>query len=148
MIKVEISAEDFDAGSEMAELSSLGGGAVASFIGQVRGDGEVEALELEHYPAMTEKALRDIAGTADDRWSLHGITVIHRVGKMSLGEQIVLVCTSSDHRQDALEACSYIMDRLKTDAPFWKKQWHKDGSSEWVEERQSDLKAKDKWQVG
>lgn len=147
MIKIEVRFESFDAGREISGLSELGGGAVASFVGQVRGDGKVVALELEHYPVMTEKALRDIAETADDRWPLHGITIIHRVGKMTLGEQIVLVCTSSDHRKAALESCSYIMDRLKTDAPFWKKQWHQDGSSEWVEERQSDLDAKDKWRA-
>jgi molybdopterin synthase catalytic subunit len=145
MIKVDVRFESFDVGLEMSGLSELGGGAVASFVGQVRGDGKVAALELEHYPVMTEKALRDIAETADDRWPLHGITIIHRVGKMLLGEQIVLVCTSSDHRKAALESCSYIMDRLKTDAPFWKKQWNRDGSSEWVEERQSDLDAKNEW---
>ena len=145
MIKVEVSAQDFDAGIEIAKLSALGGGAVASFVGQVRGDEAVKALELEHYPPMTEKALCEIAETADNRWPLHGITILHRIGKMALGAQIVLVCTCSDHRQVALDACSYIMDRLKTDAPFWKKEWRKDGSSEWVEERKSDLAAKDKW---
>ncbi|MEP2988708.1 MAG: molybdenum cofactor biosynthesis protein MoaE [Parasphingorhabdus sp.] len=145
MIKVEVSADDFDAGYQISKLSALGGGAVASFIGLVRGDDDVEALELEHYPVMTQKTLRDIAETASDRWPLHGITIVHRVGKISLGEQIVLVCTCSDHRNAALDACSYIMDRLKTDAPFWKKQWFKGGRSEWVEERQSDLDAKCKW---
>lgn len=147
MIKVEVRAEDFDAGYEIGQLSSLGGGAVASFIGQVRGDEAIVALELEHYPVMTEKALHSIAETANSRWPLHGITIMHRVGKMALGEQIVLVCTCSDHRQASLESCTYIMDRLKTDAPFWKKQWYKDGSSDWVAERQSDLDANDKWQV-
>lgn len=147
MIQIKVAAEDFEAGIEVSRLSELGGGAVASFIGQVRGDDEIEALELQHYPGMTEKALQDIAETADDRWPLHGITIVHRIGKLGLGEQIVLVCTSSDHRQAALEACSYIMDRLKTDAPFWKKQWLTDGSAAWVEERQSDIDAKDKWQV-
>ncbi len=145
MIKVEVYADDFDAGFEISKLSALGCGAVASFIGLVRGDGDVEALELEHYPVMTQKALRDIAETANGRWPLHGITIVHRVGKMSLGEQIVLVCTCSDHRSAALDSCSYIMDRLKTGAPFWKKQWFKDGRSEWVEERQSDLDAKGRW---
>ena len=146
MIKVSISHQDFDAGREIAALSELGGGAVTSFVGQVRADGQVEVLELEHYPAMTEKALHEIANTAAERWPLHGITIIHRVGKMSLGENIVLVCTCSDHRSAALQACSYIMDRLKTDAPFWKKQWNKDGSGEWVDERQTDLNAAKKWQ--
>lgn len=145
MIKVEVGDQDFDVGFEVNQLSVLGGGAVASFVGQVRGDENVEALELEHYPLMTERTLHEIAKTAEKRWPLHGITILHRVGRMELGAQIVLVCTCSDHRQAALDACSYIMDRLKTDAPFWKKEWRKNGSSNWVEERKSDLAAKDKW---
>ena len=124
MIKVVVSADDFDVGKETSEISENGGGAIASFIGQVRGDGQMEALELEHYPAMTEKALFAIAETAKERWPLHGISIIHKVGRMGIGEQIVFVCAGSDHRQDAIDACSYIMDRLKTDAPFWKKQWY------------------------
>ncbi|QJB68494.1 molybdenum cofactor biosynthesis protein MoaE [Parasphingorhabdus halotolerans] len=146
MIKVHVSEEDFDTGAEIAALANYGGGAIANFIGLVRGDGDVTGLELEHYPAMTDKALHAIADTAADRWPLHGITIIHRVGKLVLGDQIVLVCTASDHRQAALGACSYIMDRLKTDAPFWKKEWRDDGSSDWVEERQIDLDAAEKWQ--
>lgn len=145
MINISVSESDFNAGLEIEKLSALGGGAVTSFVGQVRGDPGLAALELEHYPAMTNKALFDIARTADQKWSLHGITIIHRVGKLPLGAQIVLVCTSSDHRQASLEACSYIMDRLKTDAPFWKKQWLSDGTADWVEERQSDLKAAQNW---
>jgi molybdopterin synthase catalytic subunit len=145
MITVLVSESDFNAGHEIGKLSALGGGAVASFVGQVRGDPGLEALELEHYPAMTDKALLDIANTADQKWALHGITIIHRVGKLPLGAQIVLVCTSSDHRQASLEACSYIMDRLKTDAPFWKKQWLTNGTAAWVEERKSDLAAAQNW---
>ena len=146
MITIRISEDDFDAGAEIKALSKLGGGAVASFIGVVRGDGDVKGLELEHYPAMTEKALREIADISDEKWPLRGITIIHRVGKLALGDQIVLVCTASDHRQAALEACSYLMDRLKTDAPFWKKEWQEDGSGKWVEERQTDLDALKKWE--
>lgn len=145
MITVRVSPDDFDAGKEMAALSDLGGGAVASFIGQVRGNGDIAALELEHYPAMTENILHEIAATADKRWPLHGITIVHKVGKLDLGAQIVLVCTCSDHRQAALQSCSYIMDRLKTDAPFWKKQWRADGSCDWVEARRSDISATEKW---
>lgn len=145
MITVLVSESDFNAGHEIDKLSALGGGAVASFVGQVRGDPGLEALELEHYPAMTDKALLDIANTADQKWALHGITIIHRVGKLPLGAQIVLVCTSSDHRQASFEACSYIMDRLKTDAPFWKKQWLTNGTADWIEERQSDLAAAQNW---
>lgn len=145
MITIRVSEDDFDAGREIQALSKLGGGAVANFIGLVRADGSIQALELEHYPAMTEKALHDIAAVADKKWPLHGITIVHRVGKLALGEQIVLVCTASDHRHAALDACSYIMDRLKTDAPFWKKEWRADGGGAWVEERQSDLDAARNW---
>lgn len=145
MIKILVLNDDFDAGVEIANLSALGGGAVASFVGQVRGDGELDALELEHYPAMTETALRKIAEKADKQWSLHGITIIHRVGRLKVGEQIVLACTCSDHRQAAIEACSFIMDQLKTVAPFWKKEIKQDGSESWVEERQSDIDAAKSW---
>ncbi|VAW02015.1 Molybdopterin synthase catalytic subunit MoaE [hydrothermal vent metagenome] len=146
MITIHVQTDDFEMGAEINTLAALGGGAVASFIGQVRGDGEVIGLELEHYPAMTQKALREIAETANGKWELHGITIIHRVGKLKLGDQIVLVCTCSNHRQAALEACSYIIDRLKTDAPFWKKELRADGSGKWVEERQSDIDTARGWE--
>jgi len=145
MIKIVVRPDDFDVGAETALLSALGGGAVASFIGQVRGDEALAALELEHYPAMTEKALRQIADTASDKWPLHGTTIIHRIGRLNIGEQIVLVCTCSDHRKAAIEACSYIIDQLKTVAPFWKKEIGKDGAESWVEERQSDIEAAKNW---
>lgn len=145
MIRISVIENDFDAGIEIKNLSAQGGGAVASFIGQVRSDGMLEALELEHYPAMTEKALRKIADKASGKWDLHGITIIHRVGRLQVGEQIVLACTCSDHRQTAIKACSYIMDQLKTVAPFWKKEIGQDGSESWVEERQSDLDAAMGW---
>lgn len=145
MIKISVSAADFDAGAEIRKISELGGGAVASFTGQVRGDGNLLALELEHYPAMTEQALRAIADEAAAKWLLHGITVIHRIGRLEVGDQIVLVCTGSDHREAAISACSFIMDKLKTVAPFWKKEIWQDGSESWVEERQSDLDAAADW---
>lgn len=145
MISITVQEDDFDCGAENGRLSALGGGAISSFVGQVRGDGKLQALELEHYPAMTEKALRKIAVNASEQWALHGITIIHRVGRLQVGEQIVLVCTCSDHRQAAIEACSYIMDQLKTVAPFWKKEILQDGTENWVEERQSDLDAAQNW---
>lgn len=145
MISITVQHDNFDSGAEAHRLSALGGGAISSFVGQVRGDGNLHALELEHYPAMTEKALRKIAMQALDQWALHGITIIHRVGRLRVGEQIVLVCTCSDHRQAAIEACSYIMDQLKTVAPFWKKEILHDGTENWVEERQSDLDAAKSW---
>lgn len=145
MIKIEVGVADFDIGSEMLGAASYGGGAIASFVGQVRDDGNLQSLELEHYPAMTEKALREIAETAKNDWSLHAVTIIHRVGKLAIGENIVLVVTSSDHREAAMEACSFIMDRLKTVAPFWKKEVRLDGVEQWVEERESDIKASKHW---
>lgn len=145
MIKISVIESDFDAGAEIKDLSTLGGGAVASFLGQVRGDGNLAALELEHYPAMTEKALRKIADKAASQWNLYGITIVHRVGRLKIGEQIVLACACSDHRQAAIEACSYIMDQLKTVAPFWKKEISHDGSESWVEERKSDIDAAERW---
>ncbi|MEH6757767.1 MAG: molybdenum cofactor biosynthesis protein MoaE [Parasphingorhabdus sp.] len=145
MIKILVMEGDFDAGEEIKALAALGGGAVANFVGQVRGGGKLAALELEHYPAMTEKALRKIADKAAEKWTLHGITIIHRVGQLQVGEQIVLAATCSDHRQAAIEACSYIMDQLKTVAPFWKKEIRLDGSENWVEERQSDVDAATSW---
>ncbi|GAA0469911.1 molybdopterin synthase catalytic subunit MoaE [Parasphingorhabdus litoris] len=145
MISIAVQEHDFDAGAEINRLSARGGGAISSFVGQVRGDHKLHALELEHYPAMTEKALRGIAVRASEKWELHGITVVHRVGRLQLNEQIVLVCTCSDHRQNAIAACSFIMDQLKTIAPFWKKEIFEDGSENWVEERQSDLQAAKDW---
>ena len=145
MKKIEVITGDFDAGAEIANLSTLGGGAVASFVGQVRGDGDLIALELEHYPAMTEQALRQIADKAAQKWDLHGITIIHRVGRLKIGEQIVLTCTCSNHRQAAIKACAFIMDQLKTAAPFWKKEISRNGSESWVEERASDVEAAENW---
>lgn len=145
MITISVSQKDFDAGTEIRKIADLGGGAVASFTGQVRGDSDLVALELEHYPTMTEQALRAIAEEAASQWPLHGITVIHRVGRLEVHDQIVLVCTGSDHRQAAISACSFIMDKLKTVAPFWKKEIWRDGSESWVEERQSDLDAAADW---
>lgn len=145
MIKVEAGPEDFDIGAETRRVASHGGGAIASFVGQVRDDGNLKTLELEHYPAMTDKSLRQIAETAQADWPLHAVTIIHRVGKLSVGENIVLVVTGSDHREAAIESCSFIMDRLKTVAPFWKKEITSAGDTKWVEERESDVKASEKW---
>ncbi len=146
MITIRVQTDDFEVGAEISALAVLGGGAVASFVGQVRGDSGVCGLELEHYPAMTEKALKEIAETANGKWELYGTIIVHRVGKLKSGDQIVLVCTCSNHRRDSLEACSYIMDRLKTDAPFWKKELRADGTGKWVEERQSDVDAARGWE--
>lgn len=154
MLRVLVQAEPFDVADETALLSATdpGIGAVASFIGLVRDNntvGEsktgVATLTLEHYPGMTEKALTRIAEQAQQRWSLQAVTVVHRVGEMHVGEGIVLVLTASRHRQDAFDACQYIMDILKTEAPFWKKELLPDGSHRWVDSRDSDSKAAERW---
>ncbi|MEO9600982.1 molybdenum cofactor biosynthesis protein MoaE [Parasphingorhabdus sp.] len=145
MIRVEVGPADFDIGAESAKVAGQGGGAISSFVGQVRDDGNLETLELEHYPAMTQKALLEIAETARSKWSLHAITIVHRVGKLTVGDNIVLVVTGSDHREAAIESCSFIMDRLKTVAPFWKKETRIDGKTKWIEERASDVEASEKW---
>ncbi|MFO1240163.1 MAG: molybdenum cofactor biosynthesis protein MoaE [Sphingomonadaceae bacterium] len=145
MKSVRVQPEDFDPGFEMAALGALGSGGVASFVGHVRGDGELIALTLEHYPQMTARALDDLAEQALARWALDGVTLIHRIGRLVPGDRIVLVCTASRHRAAALEACAYLIDRLKTDAPFWKKEEFSDGRSSWVEARQSDDAAAERW---
>ena len=144
MICVRVQPEDFDGGAELAALEGKGGGAVASFTGIVRADDGVEAMTLEHYPGMTEKALTALAEQATARWPLCGVTVLHRVGTLRAGDRIVFVGTASDHRAAALEACAFLIDRLKTDAPFWKKEHRREGDS-WVEARATDDAAARSW---
>ena len=144
MISVRVQPEDFDGGAELAALEGKGGGAVASFTGIVRADDGVEAMTLEHYPGMTEKALTALADHAMGRWPLCGVTVIHRVGTLRAGDRIVCVGTASNHRAAALEACTFLIDRLKTDAPFWKKEHRRSGAS-WVEARSADDAAARSW---
>ena len=125
-------------------------GALASFIGLVRefneGD-DVQALELEHYPGMTEKVIEDILRQANERWPLNAIHVIHRVGLMTPTDLIVWVGAASAHREAALQACAFVMDFLKTNAPFWKKEKRADGQIRWVSDRKSDYLAADRWKV-
>ncbi len=149
MDKVVVQTLDFDVSAELAHMRTQRKdiGAVASFIGYVRDLNEgdnVATLTLEHYPQMTEKALQNIVATAQSRWSLLASTVIHRVGTLQPSDQIVLVAVASEHRQDAFEACAFIMDYLKTDAPFWKKEQTSTGPR-WVEAKQSDDQAKARW---
>jgi molybdopterin synthase catalytic subunit len=141
--------EDFDLGREytalLADDRSIG--AIVAFVGTVRDlnlADDVVALELEHYPGMTEKSLSKILNAAAERWSLQGARIVHRVGKMYPGDQIVLVLTASAHRGDAYEANNFIMDYLKTEAPFWKKEWTPEGPR-WIEARDSDDKAAARW---
>jgi len=144
MIRVLVTDAAIDVAGELDALERAGGGAVASFTGLVREDSGVEELFLEHYPDATEKALRDLAAEAMQRWSLEAATVIHRVGAMKPGERIVFVGTAAAHRAAALEACAFLIDRLKTDAPFWKRET-RGKDARWVGERDSDRDAADRW---
>lgn len=135
----------FDPVDECAKLELGDAGAVASFTGLVRGEGGLVALELEHYPEMTEEALRRISLDAAGRWSLAGLTVIHRVGRMAPGERIVFVGAASRHRGDAINAMHFVIDWLKTDAPFWKREEFADGRSVWVEAREGDAAQRAQW---
>jgi molybdopterin synthase catalytic subunit len=148
-VEVRVQQEDFDLGAEIARLRAGDPriGAVVSFVGTVRdlNDGaKVAELELEHYPGMTERALQDIVEQARSRWPLYGALVVHRVGPMQPMEQIVLVAVSAAHRGEAFAASEFIMDYLKTEAPFWKKEQTPDGAR-WVDARVSDDTAKAKW---
>lgn len=144
-MSVFVQEADFDVGAEIAALTAGtdNAGAVASFVGLVRG-GEIQAMTLEHYPAMTEKALNEIVAEARRRWQLLGVRVIHRVGRLLPGDRIVLVVVSSSHRHDAFAACEFIMDYLKTQAPFWKCEETAAGS-QWVDARESDDQALRRW---
>jgi molybdopterin synthase catalytic subunit len=150
---VSVQQDDFDASTVLEELrrGRTDIGATATFVGYVRDlnlDDDVEAMVLEHYPGMTEKALAEIATEAASRWDLLGTAVIHRVGELRPADQIVLVAVASAHRGDAFAACEFIMDYLKTRAPFWKKELLKNGSSRWVEARASDDEAAGRWNKG
>jgi molybdopterin synthase catalytic subunit len=145
MITVRVQSDDFDAGAEIALATQGNAGAVASFTGVVRGGGGTASITLDHYPGMTERALSDLAEQAMGRWSLGAITLIHRVGTLAAGAQIVLVVTASEHRAAALESCAFLIDRLKTDAPFWKKENGTDGRSQWVEAKKTDDTAAARW---
>lgn len=147
MIRISVQREPFGLDEALAPLESLGGGAVASFTGLVRVDGGVERLTLEHYPGMTEGALQRLAEEAEQRWSLLGVVVIHRVGQLSPGDRIVLAAACASHRSDALEACAFLIDCLKTDAPFWKSE-ERGGETRWIEARDSDADAAGRWDDG
>ena len=146
---VRVQTDDFDAGAEILKLrqgnSKIGG--IASFIGLVRDLNDNQAISemtLEHYPGMTEKALEDIVAEAKQRWDIYDALVIHRVGRLQPMDQIVLVATASAHRGEAFAACEFIIDYLKTQAPFWKKEQTAAGAH-WVDARDSDDVAAQRW---
>ncbi|MBN34556.1 MAG: molybdenum cofactor biosynthesis protein MoaE [Rhodospirillaceae bacterium] len=146
---IRVQREDFDVGAEMAALTegNTGIGGVASFVGLVRdmagGSGD-SSMTLEHYPGMTEKMLVEIDEEAHRRWPLEASMIIHRYGRLETGDQIVMVLTASAHRAAALESCAFLIDWLKTGAPFWKLESTPDGET-WVEARTSDDDATAKW---
>jgi len=145
---IRVQHEDFDTASLQRELVAGRSdvGAIASFIGLVRdlAADPLQQMELEHYPGMTEKALENIARRACERWQVLDLAIIHRVGALKPADQIVLVMVASPHRGDAFAACEFIMDYLKTEAPFWKKETSDQGEN-WVEARKSDIFAQKKW---
>ncbi|MGC8530725.1 MAG: molybdenum cofactor biosynthesis protein MoaE [Acidiphilium sp.] len=144
---IRVQAEDFDVGAELARLES-GAGAVASFVGIVRADAHgkrLTALTLEHYPGMTEHAAGAIAAQAMARWPLSDCTIIHRIGRLEPGARIVLAAAASAHRAAALEATEFLIDWLKTDAPFWKHEKFTDGDAQWVAPRAEDDQARSRW---
>jgi molybdopterin synthase catalytic subunit len=146
---VRVQQNDFDVGAELAALRGANPrvGAIASFVGVARdlNEGrEVLQMTLEHYPGMTERALEDIVAQARQRWDIIDALIVHRIGNIAPLEQIVLVAVTSMHRHDAFEACRFLIDYLKTDAPFWKKERTPHGSH-WVEARESDDEARATW---
>ena len=146
---VRVQEEAFDVGQELAALTSgcVDVGAVASFVGLVRdrNDGQgISAMTLEHYPGMTQSALEEIVEQAKSRWDLLDVLVVHRYGRLVPGDPIVLVLVSSAHRGEAFSACEFVMDFLKTSAPFWKKEVTPDGAR-WVDARETDAAAAQRW---
>ena len=148
---IRVGEADFSLDEELTRVmrDSPSAGGVASFVGLVRNknDGSaVSRMTLEHYPGMTEKSLAKIAAAARERFHLVDVIVVHRVGELKVGDRIVLCLTSAEHRSDAFAGCEYIMDWLKTEAPFWKKEQTPDGER-WVDARESDDKARERWLV-
>ena len=147
MSRIAVQEAPFDLAAESAALSAgrTDIGALASFVGLCRADDGLAAMVLEHYPSMTERALAKIVAEAEARWPLTGCTVIHRVGRLEPGAPIVLVLTASAHRAAALESCAFLIDWLKTKAPFWKREEFAAGGTRWVEAKAGDDAAADRW---
>lgn len=141
---ITVSPDPIDPGAEFAGIAARGAGGIATFVGLVRADDGVATLELEHYPGATEAALERLAAEASARWELLGARITHRVGPMVPGDIVVFVATAARHRAAALEACAFLIDRLKTDAPFWKKETRGDAAN-WVEPRGTDDAAAARW---
>ena len=150
-VKIEIQKDDFDVSKETKILQENQTGAIVSFVGVVRGFDEknnnvIESMTLEHYPGMTELEIKKIVKQSYERWDITGATVIHRVGKLLPSDQIVFVGVSSRHRQNAFDSCNFIMDWLKTKAPFWKVE-ENDDQKKWVDYNLTDDEATKKWLI-
>jgi molybdopterin synthase catalytic subunit len=145
-MRVTVQTAPFDLGAEVAAFAAgaVGAGAVVTFTGLVRGDGGLTAMEIEHYPGMTEAAIQDHAAAAAARFGLSDVLVIHRHGRLTPGEAIMMVATAAPHRADAFAAAEFLMDYLKSRAPFWKKEIGPD-SAEWVAAKESDEAALRRW---
>ncbi|MDZ4739743.1 MAG: molybdenum cofactor biosynthesis protein MoaE [Alphaproteobacteria bacterium] len=149
MNRIRVQPDDFDPGLEIAQLGAQAG-AVVSFVGLVRAENSGDRLismTLEHFPGMTERELERIANEARARWELLGVTIVHRYGELKPSERIVLVVTAASHRRAAFEAAEYLMDYLKTSAPFWKQELRQSGAY-WIEARSSDDDAAARWSKG
>ncbi|GLO71810.1 molybdopterin synthase catalytic subunit [Phaeobacter inhibens] len=152
-MRIAVQKDAFDLGEESQRFaldvatSGVNAGALVTFTGVVRGSekGDMVAMEIEHYPGMTERAIETITQEAQQRWSLADALVIHRHGRLVPGEQIMMVATAARHRSDAFEAAEYLMDYLKSRAPFWKKEMTQDGTGNWVEAKDSDEEALTRW---
>lgn len=142
-----VQSEPFDPALVTAGLGD-GAGALVTFVGIVRDDGDLSALEIEHYPGMTEAALADYGQGAAARFGLTGWRVVHRYGRMAVGEQIMMVATAARHRRAAFDGADYLMDWLKSRAPFWKREIRRDGSAAWVAARDEDEASLARWQAG
>ena len=145
-MRLSVQTEAFDMGAESSAFAAAvtGAGAIVTFTGVVRGDGGLSAMEIEHYPGMTERAIRAIADEAVTRWSLADALVIHRHGRLAVGEPIMMVATAARHRADAFAAAEFLMDYLKSRAPFWKKEIAADGAA-WVAAKDEDEAALTRW---
>ncbi len=146
---IRVQTEDFDIGAEITRITEgnteIGG--LASFVGLVRdyaGDEKISAMTLEHYPGMTEKKLEALEAEARERWQLQDVLIVHRYGRLEPGDRIVLVVTASPHREASLESCQFLIDWLKTKAPFWKLEERESGA-QWVESRETDSVAAERW---
>ena len=141
---IRIQSDDFDLGHEAKLLARAAPGAIATFTGYVRAEDGLSSLTLEHYPGMTEREIERYVAEAEHRWPLQGVTIIHRIGTLKPGEPIVLVAVAAAHRREAFAACEFLMDYLKTKAPFWKQEM-KGADTRWVEAKPSDDAAAERW---